>query len=89
MHSGPTIHSSFSVNHLLLFVLNMYSCSESSALQCIFINPSAGGARVIAIGLCVSACVFPRNLGECFVSLLVEPLLERMRVLLINNCGNF
>ena len=32
------------------------------------INPSVGGA----IGLCV--CLLSRNLGECFVSLLVEPI---------------
>ena len=38
--------------------------------------------RVIAIGLCVCvcvsvclfACLLPRNLGECFVSLLVKPI---------------
>ena len=30
--------------------------------------------RVIAISLCVCVCVLPRNLGECFASLLVEPI---------------
>ena len=35
------------------------------------INPSVGGG-VIAICLCV--CVFLRNLGDSFVSLLVEPI---------------
>ena len=41
------------------------------------INPSIG--RGLAIGLCVyvcvcvCVCVLPRNLGECFISLLVEP----------------
>ena len=24
--------------------------------------------------VCVSVCLLPRNLGECFVSLLVEPI---------------
>ena len=39
-------------------------------VSCI-INPSVG-MRVIAIGL--SVCLLPRNLGECFVLLLVEPI---------------
>ena len=42
-------------------------------------NPSGnpGRRRVKAIGLCVCVCVvllLPRNLGECFVSFLVEPI---------------
>ena len=26
------------------------------------------------LSVCVSVCLLPRNLGECFVSLLVEPI---------------
>ena len=39
------------------------------------INPSVGGGS-IAIGLCVcvSVSLLVRNLGECFVSLLGEPI---------------
>ena len=28
-------------------------------------------------GLCVCVCLLPRNLGECFVSLLFEPIAGR------------
>ena len=27
--------------------------------------------------MCVSLCLFPRNIGECFVSLLVEPIARK------------
>ena len=47
-----------------------------------FINPSVGGGlkqsvcvcTCMCVCVCVCVCVLPRNLGECFVSLLVEPI---------------
>ena len=36
-----------------------------------------GMQRVIAIGLCMCVCLLPRNLIECFVLLLVEPIARK------------
>ena len=41
---------------------------------CHFINPSVGGGLKQSVCVCMCVCVLPCNLGECFVSLLVEPI---------------
>ena len=38
------------------------------------INPSVGGGLYQSVRVCVCVCVFLRNLGDSFVSLLVEPI---------------
>ena len=41
------------------------------------------------LSTCVSVCVFLRNLGDSFVSLLVEPIAGKNVSPSVNNCGDF
>ena len=63
-----------------------------------FLNFRVGGGELKILGgkvpppikaLEKTLCLFPRNLGDSFVSLLVEPIVGKNRIVLINICGDF
>ena len=81
LYTGSMPHTKSIFCFCTIFVQNYIHLHVHVVTEFYFFNPSVGkGYSNLFVCVCMSMCVLPRrsrNLGECFILLLFEPLLER------------